>query len=42
MAYAAMARVANPFGDGRAAVRIADILEAHARFRDGGALSASG
>jgi UDP-N-acetylglucosamine 2-epimerase len=32
-AYAAMARVANPFGDGRAAERIADVIEQYARDR---------
>ncbi len=30
VAYAAMARIANPFGDGHAAVRIVDVLEQHA------------
>jgi len=32
-AYAAMARVANPFGDGRAAERIAEVIERYARDR---------
>lgn len=32
-AYAAMARVANPFGDGHAAARIVDVIERHARDR---------
>ena len=32
-AYEAMARVANPFGDGHAAERIVDVIERHARDR---------